>query len=118
MKSRVSKLLSDDENQRRLNSLNIIPKKWRNINEDRKSVSFDMTLRIFAVLGIWGQVCDDGFGMIDADVICKELGFVLGALEVKPGGFYGNMDPSTRFMVDQLRCRGNETSLRECDFEG
>ncbi|XP_026296178.1 uncharacterized protein LOC724971 isoform X4 [Apis mellifera] len=70
------------------------------------------------ILGIWGQVCDDGFGMIDADVICKELGFVLGALEVKPGGFYGNMDPSTRFMVDQLRCRGNETSLRECDFEG
>lgn len=77
-----------------------------------------MMLKIFAVLGIWGQVCDDGFGMIDADVICKELGFVLGALEVKPGGFYGNMDPSTRFMVDQLRCRGNETSLRECDFEG
>ncbi|XP_031365820.1 uncharacterized protein LOC102678715 isoform X3 [Apis dorsata] len=70
------------------------------------------------ILGIWGQVCDDGFGMIDADVICKELDFVLGALEVKPGGFYGNMDPSTRFMVDQLRCRGNETSLRECDFEG
>ncbi|XP_076629427.1 uncharacterized protein LOC143345828 isoform X2 [Colletes latitarsis] len=70
------------------------------------------------ILGVWGQVCDDGFGMIDAGVICKELGFVLGALEVRPGGFYGNMDPSTRFMVDQLRCRGNETSLRECDFEG
>ena len=25
------------------------------------------------VRGVWGQVCDDGFGMIDADVICKEL---------------------------------------------
>lgn len=120
MKWRVSKLLRDDqvdENHRRLNCLNIISKKW-NISEDRKSISIDMMLKIFAVLGIWGQVCDDGFGMIDADVICKELGFVLGALEVKPGGFYGNMDPSTRFMVDQLRCRGNETSLRECDFEG
>ncbi|CAK9820681.1 Prss12 [Anthophora plagiata] len=70
------------------------------------------------ILGVWGQVCDDGFGMIDADVICKELGFTLGALEVRTGGFYGNMDPPTRFMVDQLRCRGNETSLRECDFEG
>nr|XP_034174800.1 uncharacterized protein LOC117601744 isoform X3 [Osmia lignaria] len=70
------------------------------------------------ILGVWGQVCDDGFGMIDADVICKELGFVLGALEVRPGGFYGNLDPPTRFMVDQLRCRGNETTLRECDFDG
>ncbi|XP_011691078.1 PREDICTED: uncharacterized protein LOC105452012 [Wasmannia auropunctata] len=70
------------------------------------------------VLGHWGQVCDDGFGMINADVICKELGFDLGALEVRPGGFYGNLDPPTRFMVDQLKCRGNETTLRECDFNG
>ncbi|XP_047361055.1 uncharacterized protein LOC124953555 isoform X3 [Vespa velutina] len=70
------------------------------------------------VWGIWGQVCDDGFGMINAGVICKELGFPLGALEIKPGGFYGNLDPPNRFMVDQLKCRGNETSLRECDFEG
>ncbi|XP_076379231.1 uncharacterized protein LOC143259719 isoform X2 [Megalopta genalis] len=70
------------------------------------------------ILGAWGQVCDDGFGMNDANVICKELGFVLGALEIRPGGFYGNLDPPTRFMVDQLQCRGNESSLRECDFEG
>ncbi|XP_032680376.1 uncharacterized protein LOC116848411 isoform X2 [Odontomachus brunneus] len=70
------------------------------------------------VLGHWGQVCDDNFGMINADVICKELGFVLGALEVRPGGFYGNLEPPTRFMVDQLKCRGNETTLRECDFNG
>jgi len=70
------------------------------------------------VLGYWGQVCDDGFGMINADVICKELGFIHGALEIRPGGFYGNLDPPTRFMVDQLKCRGNETTLRECDFNG
>ncbi|XP_043505908.1 uncharacterized protein LOC122526519 isoform X4 [Polistes fuscatus] len=70
------------------------------------------------ILGVWGQVCDDGFGMINADVICKELGFPLGALEIKPGGYYGNLDPPTRFLVDQLKCRGNETSLRHCDFEG
>ncbi|KAI4492325.1 hypothetical protein M0802_009835 [Mischocyttarus mexicanus] len=70
------------------------------------------------ILGVWGQVCDDGFGMINAEVICKELGFSLGALEIKPGGYYGNLDPPTRFMVDQLKCLGNETSLRHCDFEG
>ncbi|KAK2582941.1 hypothetical protein KPH14_009002 [Odynerus spinipes] len=70
------------------------------------------------IWGEWGQVCDDGFGMINAEVICKELGFPLGALKVKPGGFYGNLDPPHVFKVDQLKCRGNETSLRECDFDG
>ncbi|XP_015590101.1 uncharacterized protein LOC107265302 isoform X3 [Cephus cinctus] len=70
------------------------------------------------VHGEWGQVCDDGFGMINAGVVCRELGFELGALEVRPGGFYGNLIPPTRFFVDQLKCRGNETSLRQCDFDG
>ncbi|XP_034934293.1 neurotrypsin-like [Chelonus insularis] len=70
------------------------------------------------ILGQWGQVCDDGFGMNDATVICKELGFNFGALAVRPGGYFGNLEPPTRFMVDQLKCRGNETSLRECDFDG
>ena len=56
--------------------------------------------------------------MINAKVICRELGFEFGAVQVRPGGFYGNMDPPTMFMVDQLRCRGDEKSLRECNFEG
>lgn len=68
--------------------------------------------------GRWGQVCDDGFGMINAGVVCKELGFENGALQVRPGGFYGNMEPATMFMVDQLQCRGDEESLKECDFDG
>ncbi|XP_046418922.1 uncharacterized protein LOC124179001 isoform X6 [Neodiprion fabricii] len=65
----------------------------------------------------WGQVCDDGFGMIAANVACKELGFIYGAQEVRPAGYYGNAD-SQLFLMDQLKCRGNETSLRECDFDG
>ncbi|XP_023248280.1 uncharacterized protein LOC106641736 [Copidosoma floridanum] len=68
--------------------------------------------------GKWGQVCDDGFDMNDANVVCKELGFQLGALEVKPGGYYGNLDPPDAFMVDQLKCHGSESTIRECDFEG
>lgn len=56
--------------------------------------------------------------MINAEVICRELGFHLGAFSVRPSGFFGNLDPPTRFMVDQLKCRGNETSLKECEFDG
>ncbi|XP_023316402.1 uncharacterized protein LOC106653221 isoform X1 [Trichogramma pretiosum] len=70
------------------------------------------------VLGKWGQVCDDGFTIKAAHVVCRELGFQLGAVEVRPGSFYGNMNPPDSFMVDQLRCKGNESSLRECDNEG
>lgn len=72
----------------------------------------------FLVLDIWGQVCDDGFNMPDADVICRDLGFELGALEVKHNAFYGNMDPATSFMVDKLDCKGDEATLRDCNFNG
>ncbi|KAJ8674874.1 hypothetical protein QAD02_010660 [Eretmocerus hayati] len=70
------------------------------------------------ILGKWGQVCDDKFDMADANVVCRELGFNLGALEIKRGGFYGNMNPPDSFMVDQLKCLGNESTIRECDFDG
>ncbi|XP_069680100.1 uncharacterized protein teq isoform X2 [Periplaneta americana] len=72
------------------------------------------------VFGQWGVICDDLFGLEDADVICREVGFPLGAAEVLPPGSYishTNKKDSV-FLVDDLRCRGNETSLRECEFEG
>uniref|UniRef100_A0A1A9W7L9 limulus clotting factor C n=1 Tax=Glossina brevipalpis TaxID=37001 RepID=A0A1A9W7L9_9MUSC len=66
----------------------------------------------------WGYVCDDKFGLRDADVLCKELGFKLGAVEVRGNSFYPPTDPNPNFVMDKVECQGNETSLQECDFSG
>lgn len=72
----------------------------------------------------WGYVCDDKFGLNDANVLCRELGFPLGASEVRANSYYAaneNMitnDNDPIFIMDDVDCLGNETSLRECNFNG
>lgn len=72
------------------------------------------------MFGQWGLICDDLFGLRDAEVVCRELGFPLGAAEILPPGSYINQDHTeeTVFLVDDLNCLGNESSLLECEFEG
>uniref|UniRef100_A0A6B2EJ60 Putative trypsin-like serine protease n=1 Tax=Phlebotomus kandelakii TaxID=1109342 RepID=A0A6B2EJ60_9DIPT len=76
------------------------------------------------VFNQWGYVCDDKFDMRDADVVCRELGFPLGAAEVRANSYYPphrsmlRGEDSAIFLVDELDCRGSEKSIRECDFSG
>ncbi|XP_046806928.1 uncharacterized protein LOC111683246 isoform X3 [Lucilia cuprina] len=70
------------------------------------------------ILGKWGYVCDDKFGLPDADVVCHELGFKMGAMEVRGNSYYSPSDVNVYFAMDEVQCKGNETSLRECDFKG
>ncbi|XP_062709478.1 uncharacterized protein LOC134288486 isoform X1 [Aedes albopictus] len=75
------------------------------------------------ILDKWGYVCDDNFSLEAANVLCRELGYETGALELKPHSFYPPnaammRDGSPVFIMDEVRCSGNETSLRECDFAG
>ncbi|XP_037905161.1 uncharacterized protein LOC119647912 isoform X2 [Hermetia illucens] len=73
--------------------------------------------------GKWGYVCDDKFGMRAADVLCKELGFSLGASEVRGNSYYPAHkemydELGVRYLMDEVDCLGNETSIRECNFKG
>ncbi|XP_075162252.1 tequila isoform X2 [Haematobia irritans] len=70
------------------------------------------------ILGKWGYVCDDKFGLKDADVLCHELGFKMGAMEVRGSSYYPPSDVNAQYNMDEVECKGNETSLRECDFKG
>ncbi|KAM8710851.1 hypothetical protein ACLKA7_017475 [Drosophila subpalustris] len=70
------------------------------------------------VNGQWGYVCDDNFGLRDADVVCHELGFKLGAAEVRGNSFYEPTERNFNYAMDGVNCRGNETQLRDCDFKG
>ncbi|XP_037015729.2 soluble scavenger receptor cysteine-rich domain-containing protein SSC5D isoform X2 [Artibeus jamaicensis] len=61
--------------------------------------------------GRWGSVCDDAWDLRDAAVACRELG--CGAALAAPGGaFFG--EGAGPILLDDLRCRGNETALRFC----
>ncbi|XP_067661777.1 uncharacterized protein [Haliotis asinina] len=64
--------------------------------------------------GEWGTVCDDGFDMNDAKVVCRAFG--LNASSVKASAHYGQ--GSGDIMMDDLACTGTETSLDRCSHRG
>ncbi|XP_060533809.1 uncharacterized protein LOC132706475 [Cylas formicarius] len=72
------------------------------------------------VFGKTGYICDDQFNLSDAHVVCRELGFNLGAAEVKGNSFFAKdlRESNTPYMMDDIACLGNETSLMQCDFAG
>ncbi|XP_059405472.1 galectin-3-binding protein A-like isoform X1 [Carassius carassius] len=65
--------------------------------------------------GQWGTVCDDGWELAEAQVVCRQLGFP-GAISVAPGGQYG--EGSGPIWLDDMNCKGSESSLSECSFKG
>ncbi|XP_067647443.1 uncharacterized protein teq isoform X3 [Eurosta solidaginis] len=70
------------------------------------------------ILGKWGYICDDKFGLRDAEVVCRELGFKLGASEVRGYSYYPPTTSDVSFVMDEVDCRGDESSLKDCNFKG
>ncbi|XP_051945374.1 galectin-3-binding protein A-like [Xyrauchen texanus] len=65
--------------------------------------------------GQWGSVCDDGWEMAEAQVVCRQLGFP-GAISATAGGQYG--EGSGPIWLDDISCKGSENSLSDCFFKG
>ena len=65
--------------------------------------------------GVWGTVCDDFWGMDEARVVCRQLGFGE-ALAAIPRSYHGA--GSGQIWLDNVRCDPAFTRLDECASQG
>ncbi|XP_022107542.1 deleted in malignant brain tumors 1 protein-like [Acanthaster planci] len=62
--------------------------------------------------GEWGTICDDGWGIEDARVVCRQLGF---GPAITVGSGYGQGQGA--ILQSDVGCRGMETSILDCDLQ-
>ncbi|XP_030834240.1 deleted in malignant brain tumors 1 protein isoform X1 [Strongylocentrotus purpuratus] len=65
--------------------------------------------------GVWGTVCDDGWDIQDATVVCRMLGFENASIAT---GYAKYGEGSSSIFLDNVHCSGLETDLGECSHNG
>ena len=63
----------------------------------------------------WGTVCDDRWNLVDAHVVCRQLGYERAEI-AHVGGHFGR--GSGPILMDEVACRGTEARLADCPFDG
>ena len=65
--------------------------------------------------GLWGTVCDDGWDLNDAQVVCSELGYGKATAAISRA-IYGQ--GSGQIWLDDVKCVGTEQALGNCSHNG
>ena len=63
----------------------------------------------------WGTVCDDGWDLADARVVCRSLGYP-DAVAATSSAYFGQ--GSGDIWLDEVACDGSEESLFDCNHYG
>ena len=66
--------------------------------------------------GEWGTVCDDNFDNLDAQVVCRHIGYTTVSAETIDSDYFG--EGSGPILLDELGCWGGECRLDLCYNSG
>ena len=64
--------------------------------------------------GTWGGICDDFWDYPDADVVCRMLGYPSSETIYTQSSPFGHGPVPRSFVLDDVECVGNETSVFDC----
>ncbi|XP_065845299.1 scavenger receptor cysteine-rich domain superfamily protein-like isoform X3 [Oscarella lobularis] len=63
----------------------------------------------------WGTICDSGWDIEDANVVCNQL-FSVPAVEFKSGAYYGS--GTGKVWLENVGCKSSDTKLSKCSNSG